>query len=39
MGREAAKKKVKRKARRLPWRWWKRSRFNSKKSRSKRLNN
>ena len=39
MGREAAKKRVKRKARRLPWRRWKRSGFNSKKSRSKRLNN
>jgi len=39
MGREAAKKKVKRKARTLPWRRWKRSGLNSKKSRCKRLNN
>jgi hypothetical protein len=38
MGREVAKKKVKRKARR-PWRRWKRSGLNSKKSRCKRLNN
>jgi len=35
MDREAAKKKVKRKARMLPWR----SRLNSKKSRCKKLNN
>jgi len=38
MGREAAKKKEKRQARTLPWRRWKRSGFNSKKSRCKRLN-
>jgi len=39
MGREAAKKKVKRKARTLPCRRWKKSRLNSNNSRCKRLNN
>ena len=39
MGREAAKKKVKRKARTLPWSRWKRSGLNSNNLRSKSLNN
>ncbi|RHN78829.1 hypothetical protein MtrunA17_Chr1g0170191 [Medicago truncatula] len=39
IGREAAKRKVKRKARTLPWRRWKRSGLNSNNSRSKSLNN
>jgi len=38
MGRRQLNKKEKRKARTLLWRRWKRSGFNSKKSRCKRLN-
>jgi len=38
MGREAAKKRVKRKARKLPWRWWTTSGLNSNNSRRKSLN-
>ena len=38
MGREVAKKRVKRKARKLPWRWWTMSGLNSNNSRRKSLN-
>jgi len=38
MGREAAKKRLKRKARKLSWRWWIRTGLNSNNSRRKSLN-